>query len=167
MAVGPPKAPYYSEEVILMKMSFITRTPLAKVITWMLGVLLLAGATGGVLIWIKYRPATSPKLDAIVYRMEKLGLTTLESRTQTAGAHPLVKDRYVIRDEAYFGSYESSAIVEARLERYCAPRSKWDHSWIRWIVYDKREENYPFQGGPVIPEDYPTLVWIAVDTNVY
>lgn len=90
-----------------------------------------------------------------------LDLMLIRRTAPTPFAH--IKDRRVIRDEAYFSTDAPASEVAAALQKFAARHGKWDDSWINWAVYDNRANNGKNRPNP--PDDFRTLIWVAVDTN--
>lgn len=92
-----------------------------------------------------------------------LPLDILIMRQTGIASNPHVNDRRVIRDEAFFSTQAPASEVAAALKKFAAKHGKWDERWINWAVYDNRANNGTNR--PNAPDDFRTLIWIAVDTN--
>lgn len=90
-----------------------------------------------------------------------LDILILRRTGMTADGH--VKDRRVIRDEAFFSTAASPADASKAIEEFAKKHGIWDESWINWAVFQNRSNNG--RNRPNAPDDFQTLIWIAVDTN--
>ena len=125
--------------------------------------LILAGLAGSWFIYERMRLERDRYVLDTMIRDTTLPLDIMIMRRTAPTTFAHVKDRRVIRDEAFFSTDAPASEVAAAMQKFADKHGKWDDSWINWAVYDNRVNNGKNRPNP--PDDFRTLIWIAVDTN--
>lgn len=123
---------------------------------------LLVGLGAAWLIHERVRLTRDRWMLDIMIKDTTLPLDVMIMRNTAPTTYAFVKDRRVIRDEAFFSTDAPASDVAAAIRRFADKHSS-DDSSINWAVYDNRANNGKNRPNP--PDDFRTLIWIAVDTN--